>query len=68
MRERYFFRYLLGRVSDPDDPDPVESGVFTSFGSGSGFQSFLDTDPDPETKKGAERALKVIYQKKTKKL
>ena len=41
------------------------------FGSRSGFQISPDTvlkfvlDPDLGTKKSAERALKVIYQKKT---
>ena len=47
------------------------SGVFACFVSGSGFQISLVLDPDPvsarilDQKKSAERALKVIYQKKS---
>ena len=61
-------QHCIFRVSDPE---PVGSGVFACFGSlsGSGFQISLDPDPVStrilEPKKSAERALKVIYWKKT---
>ena len=61
--------FLKGEFTRVSVPDPVGSGVFACFGSGSGFQISLDPDPVSarilEQRKIAERALKVIYQKKT---
>ena len=56
--------FLKGEFTRVSVPDPVGSGVFACFGSGSGFQIFLD--PDPGTKKNAERGLKVIIRRKLK--